>query len=74
MINSVLPLIQHVHIADAEGIDGEGLHFGEGDPQNMAAIAKVMKVDVMKVIEVWQGHLDDGAGFVKALNKLPKLF
>jgi len=74
MINSVLPLIQHVHIADAEGIDGEGLHFGEGDPQNMAAIAGVMKIDTMKVIEVWQGHLDDGAGFVKALNKLPKLF
>lgn len=74
MINSLLPLIQHVHIADAEGVDGEGLHFGEGDPKNMEAIAKVMEIDVMKVIEVWQGHLDDGAGFVKALNKLPELF
>jgi sialic acid synthase SpsE/sugar phosphate isomerase/epimerase len=74
MINSLLPLIKHVHIADAAGIDGEGLHFGEGDPKNLKAISKVMDVDVMKVIEVWQGHLDDGAGFVKALNKLPELF
>ena len=74
MVDSLLSLIQHVHIADAEGIDGEGLHFGEGDPKNMAAIAAVMKINCMKVIEVWQGHLDDGAGFVKALNKLPELF
>jgi len=74
MVDSLLPMIEHVHIADAAGIDGEGLHFGEGDPENMAAIAKVMDIDTMKVIEVWQGHLDDGAGFVKALNRLPELF
>jgi sialic acid synthase SpsE/sugar phosphate isomerase/epimerase len=74
MIDSLLPSIQHVHIADAQGIDGEGLHFGEGDSINMEAIARVMDIEVMKVIEVWQGHLDDGAGFVKALNKLPELF
>lgn len=74
MVNALLPSIRHIHIADARGIDGEGLHFGEGDPKNMAAIAAVMKIDCMKVIEVWQGHLDNGAGFAKALNKLPKLF
>jgi len=74
MIDTLLPYIQHVHIADAEGIDGEGLHFGEGDPKNMAAIAAVMELDCMKVIEVWQGHLDDGAGFAKAITRIAELF
>lgn len=74
MIETLTPHIEHIHIADAEGIDGEGLHFGEGDPKNLPAIQAAMQFDCMKVIEVWQGHLDDGAGFAKALNKLPELF
>ena len=74
MIETLLPYIEHIHIADAKGIDGEGLHFGEGDPKNLSALRAVMSIDCMKVIEVWQGHLDDGAGFAKALNKLPELF
>lgn len=74
MIDTLRPYIEHVHIADAAGIDGEGLHFGEGDQQNMAAIRASMNIDCMKVIEVWQGHLDDGAGFAKALTSLDTLF
>jgi N-acetylneuraminate synthase len=74
MIQTLLPNIEHAHIADAAGIDGEGLHFGEGDPRNLPAIGAVMEIDCMKIIEVWQGHLDNGAGFAKALCKLPELF
>ena len=73
-INALSDLIEHVHIADAAGIDGEGLQFGEGDPKNIPAIEAAMKFDCIKVIEVWQGHLDDGAGFAKALNRLHELF
>jgi len=74
VIQRLSGLIQHVHIADAAGIDGEGLHFGEGDSKNMPAIRSVMDMDCMKVIEVWQGHLDEGAGFAKALNSIVELF
>lgn len=74
VIQRLSSFIQHVHIADAAGIDGEGLHFGEGDSKNMPAIRSVMDMNCMKVIEVWQGHLDDGAGFAKALNRLAELF
>lgn len=74
MIDTLLPNIKHVHIADAAGVDGEGLHFGEGDPKNLPAIRAVMDIDCMKIIEVWQGHLDDGAGFAKALTNLAELF
>ena len=32
------------------------------------------KIDCLKVIEVWQGHLDNGAGFSKAISSLETLF
>ena len=62
--------IEHIHIADATGLDGEGLAIGEGDPQNMDIIRKSLDYECLKVIEVWQGHLDNGAGFHKALMAL----
>jgi sialic acid synthase SpsE/sugar phosphate isomerase/epimerase len=65
---------RHVHIADAAGIDGEGLAIGEGEPQNIEVIRKALDFDCLKVIEVWQGHLDQGAGFRKALLSLSRLF
>jgi sialic acid synthase SpsE len=73
-INKLASQIEHIHIADAAGVDGEGLQFGDGDPKNLAAIEAAMKFDSMKVIEVWQGHLDNGAGFAKALNRIYELF
>lgn len=74
VVDSLANHIQHIHIADAAGIDGEGLSFGEGDTKNMAALKKAFDFDCLKVIEVWQGHLDNGAGFSKALNDLETLF
>jgi sialic acid synthase SpsE/sugar phosphate isomerase/epimerase len=74
VINKLMPNIRHVHIADADGIDGEGLQFGEGAPGNITAIKTTMDIECMKVIEVWQGHLDGGAGFAKALTRLAELF
>ena len=66
--------IRHLHLADASGVDGEGMQFGEGDPENRAALDIAMDFDCMKVIEVWQGHLDEGAGFAKALNALADIY
>lgn len=67
-------LVRHVHIADAAGIDGEGLAIGEGEPENLPLIGRALGFDCLKVIEVWQGHLDQGAGFRKALLKLTELY
>lgn len=64
---------RHVHIADAAGFDAEGLQIGEGEPQNLAIIERAVGFDCMKVIEVWQGHFDRGAGFKKALAALYRL-
>lgn len=74
VVKDLAPLTRHVHIADALGFDGEGVAFGEGDPENRAAIAAALALDCVKVIEVWQGHLHGGAGFVRALTALEDLF
>jgi len=74
IIDNLKNQIKHIHIADAAGIDGEGLAIGDGDPENIALIEKILHYDCLKVIEVWQGHLDNGAGFKKALVKLAEIY
>ena len=74
LINKLRRLVGHIHLADASGIDGEGLHFGEGEPENLDLFRESLDFDCLKVIEVWQGHLNQGAGFHKALLKLENLF
>lgn len=74
MLRDAAGLVRHVHLADAAGIDGEGLGFGEGEPENVQLIGRAIDLPGMKVIEVWQGHLDQGAGFRKALHKLSELY
>jgi N-acetylneuraminate synthase len=74
LIKRLQPNIQHLHIADAIGVDGEGLAIGEGEPENLNVIRKALDMDCMKVIEVWQGHLDNGAGFRKALLTISELY
>lgn len=74
LMEDLSPLVGHLHIADAAGIDGEGLAIGEGEPENLELFRRAFAFDCLKVIEVWQGHLDQGAGFRKALLKLEELY
>ena len=74
IINDLKEQVQHIHIADAVGIDGEGLAIGDGDFENSALIEQVLNYDCLKVIEVWQGHLDNGAGFRKEIIKLTEMY
>jgi len=73
-VSSLSQNIKHIHIADAVGIDGEGISFGKGEPENIKLIKDAFNYDCLKVIEVWQGHLDEGAGFKKALNDLKRIY
>lgn len=74
VVRDLAPFTHHVHLADALGYDGEGMPFGEGDPENMDAVTAAMQMDCAKVIEVWQGHLHGGAGFATALTALRERF
>ena len=74
LLDSLDGQVEHVHIADAIGVDGEGLAIGSGNTENLPLIKKSLNYDCIKVIEVWQGHLNNGSGFREALIKLTKLY
>ena len=63
----LMPLARHIHIADAVGIDGEGIEFGQGDLGDPSAY---LVGPQRKVLEVWQGHLSEGDGFDNAIRQL----
>ena len=64
----------HYHIADSSGIDGEGLQIGKGQKENLNIIQNVLKSNGQKVIEVWQGHLDNYRGFVDSIKIISEFF
>ena len=70
------PYTTHVHLADARGVDGEGLQIGEGtiDFPMVAKILEATCPHASIVPEIWQGHKDSGAGFWFALDKLEQWF
>lgn len=66
----------HLHIADAQGIDGEGLQIGEGEI-DFPALAEDLDKTAPKasfIPEIWQGHKNEGEGFWIALERLEKVF
>ncbi len=65
--NKLIKITEHIHLSDAKGIDGEGINFGEGDLNKIDFILNNKNV---KVLEVWQGHLENGKKFYNAINKL----
>ena len=73
-LNKVSPYTAHMHIADAAGIDGEGLQIGDGEIEFssiMNTIASLMP-SVSFIPEIWQGHKNRGQGFWVALDRLEK--
>ena len=64
--------IKHLHIADFEGLDGEGIKTGSGDLKIKLLLDTIesAELNVPMVIEEWQGHLNSYAGFENALTVL----
>ncbi len=66
------PHTAHLHIADAEGVDGEGLQIGDGSI-DFGALAHDLDLHAPGasfIPEIWQGHKNDGEGFWQALERL----
>ena len=63
----LMPFSGHLPLAEAVGDDGEGMPLGTGLPVDYS---KIINSKNMKVIEVWQGHFDEGQGFKKAVKYL----
>ena len=67
---------RHLHLVDAQGVDGEGLQIGDGDV-DFAALAEVLDRECPKagfIPEIWQGHKRSGEGFWIALDRLESWF
>jgi N-acetylneuraminate synthase len=71
-VEQVGPYTAHLHIADAKGIDGEGLQIGDGEIDFPALAEDLMKSapTASFIPEVWQGHKNEGEGFWIALEQL----
>ena len=75
-VNLVGPYTAHLHIADALGVDGEGLQIGEGS-LDFVALSNALEAacpTASFIPEIWQGHNNDGEGFWLALSRLEKIF
>lgn len=75
-VRTVGPYSPHLHIADARGVDGEGLQIGEGT-MDFAVLADELNDHAPKagfIPEIWQGHNESGSGFWSALHKLEEWF
>lgn len=69
-VRTCLPLSKHLHLADASGIDGEGLQIGEGVIPWGEIVEQLSAADFTWVPEIWSGHLHHAAGFIEAINRL----
>jgi len=74
-IDELAPYIAHLHIADAKGIDGEGLPINKGEIDFPALVDQLNNVcpNASFIPEIWQGHKNDGEGFWPALEQLEKM-
>ncbi|WP_339898189.1 N-acetylneuraminate synthase family protein [Paraglaciecola polaris] len=66
---------KHLHIADAAGVDDEGLKIGEGemDFQKIFALITEYCSSASWIPEIWQGHKNNGEGFWQALDSLEEI-
>ena len=69
-IQTLLPYISHLHLADGYGLDGEGVQFGEGGIDLKSIIPLFKNFSGSWTPEIWRGHLNHGYGFFEALNHL----
>ena len=73
-VEKVASVTAHLHIADARGVDGEGLQIGDGEIDFRVLMQKMAEVmpEVSFIPEIWQGHKNKGQGFWVALDRLEK--
>jgi sialic acid synthase SpsE/sugar phosphate isomerase/epimerase len=73
-IDQIGPYIGHLHIADAAGVDAEGLQIDEGDIDFPALVDQLWQLcpQASFIPEIWQGHKNEGEGFWTALERLER--
>jgi len=71
-LERILPLTAHLHLADAAGVDGEGLQIDEGDIDwaHVFGLLNRLAPTASFIPEIWQGHKNNGEGAWLALERL----
>jgi len=75
-VEALAPLTEHLHLVDAEGVDGEGPQIGEGevDWPVLAEQLDRLAPHAAFIPEIWMGHTNNGEGFWTALDRLEQWF
>jgi len=66
--------IKWFHISGASGLDGEGGGFTILTQSESELLSDILKSNKIKIVEVWQGHLDNYHGFQNAIETLEREF
>ena len=71
----ILPYARHLHLAGANGIDDEGLGLKESPEMFRFLKFLLQNIDQNRsfIVETWQGHLNNGDGFINDLDYLENL-
>ncbi len=71
----IAPFTAHIHMGDANGVNGEGLQIGDGeiDFKRLGEILNEGCPYASFIPEIWQGHKNNGEGFWLALEKLENI-
>lgn len=64
------PYTEYLHVADAIGVDGEGIQIGDGEIDFERLMGLYQNFDGPIVTEIWRGHERKGHGFKKAAETL----
>jgi N-acetylneuraminate synthase len=72
-MRELMPYTEYLHVADAIGIDGEGIQIGEGEIEWGAISPLLKRFDGPIVTEIWRGHERQGEGFKLAAERLSEL-
>ena len=75
-VDLVGPYTGHLHLVDAEGLDGEGVQIGDGEIDFSLLSDQLTELapNAGFIPEIWQGHKNEGEGFWLALERLERWF
>lgn len=62
--------MDHVHIADGVGVDGEGIQIGEGEINFDKFFRAIRNYNKTIVNEVWNGYINNFSGFKIAVKRI----
>lgn len=71
----VFPMVSHLHLSDALGIDGEGVQIGEGSIAFQPFFEKLKNnknQNFSWVTEIWSGHVNHGTGCRHSMHSLAR--